>query len=91
MLTLLKISDVIETDFSPVKIDDSLGRLAEVVSESSRNIFPVLDNKRHFQGYVVLEDIRKEMFGPTSTTRNMSSISCGLPMSMFLRMRGWTP
>ena len=62
VLTLLKISDVIETDFSPVKIDDSLGRLAEVVSESSRNIFPVLDNKRHFQGYVVLEDIRKEMF-----------------------------
>lgn len=62
VLTLLKVSDVIETDFSTVKIDDTLGRLVEVVSESTRNIFPVLDSKDRFQGYVSLEMIRKDMF-----------------------------
>lgn len=62
VLTLLKISDVIETDFSSVKIDDTLGRLVEVISDSTRNIFPVLDNRGRFQGYVALEDIRKDMF-----------------------------
>ena len=64
VLTLLKVSDVIETDFSTVKIDDTLGRLVEVVSESTRNIFPVLDSVDRFQGFVSLEDIRKDMFRP---------------------------
>lgn len=62
VLTLLKVSDVIETDFSTVKIDDTLGRLVEVISESTRNIFPVLDSRDRFQGFVSLEDIRKDMF-----------------------------
>lgn len=62
VLTLLKINDVIETDFSPVKIDDTLSRLVEVISNSTRNIFPVLDEHGRFQGYVALEDIRKDMF-----------------------------
>ena len=62
VLTLLKVNDVIETDFSTIKIDDTLGQLVEVVSDSSRNIFPVVDSKGRFQGYVSLEDIRKDMF-----------------------------
>ena len=37
-------------------------RLVEVVSESTRNIFPVLDSVDRFQGFVSLEDIRKDMF-----------------------------
>ena len=62
VLTLLKTSDLIENDFKPVKIDATLGELVEVVASSSRNIFPVLDSKGHFQGYVSLEDIRRDMF-----------------------------
>ena len=62
VLTLLKVSDVIENDFSCVKIDDTLGTLVDVVSESTRNLFPVIDSKGRFQGYVSLEDIRKDMF-----------------------------
>lgn len=62
VLTLLKTSDLIESDFTPVRIDATLGELVDAVSVSSRNIFPVLDAKRHFQGYVSLEDIRKDMF-----------------------------
>ena len=62
MLTLLKTSDLIENDFRSVKIDATLGELVDVVSASSRNIFPVLDSRGHFQGYVSLEDIRRDMF-----------------------------
>ena len=33
-----------------------------MVARSKRNIFPVVDSRNHFQGYVSLEDIRKDMF-----------------------------
>lgn len=62
VLTLLKTSDLIENDFKTVKIDATLGELVEVVASSSRNIFPVVDSRNHFQGYVSLEDIRRDMF-----------------------------
>lgn len=62
VLTLLKIRDLIESDFSTVRIDATLGELVQVVSESKRNIFPVVDSKNHFQGFVSLEDIRRDMF-----------------------------
>lgn len=64
VLTLLKTSDLIESDFMPVKIDASLGELVEVVATSKRNIFPVVDDRNHFHGYVSLEDIRQDMFHP---------------------------
>ena len=62
VLTLLKTTDLIENDFTTVKIDATLGELVDVISDSSRNIFPVVDSKYHFQGYVSLEDVRKDMF-----------------------------
>ena len=43
-------------------IDDTLGALVEAVAVSHRNIFPVLDGKKRFQGYVDLSDIRRDMF-----------------------------
>ena len=64
VLTLMKTSSLIETDFVPVIIDAPLSALVKAVSASSRNIFPVLDAKGRFQGYVPLENIRKEMFEP---------------------------
>ena len=62
VLTLLKTGDLIENDFMTVKIDATLGELVEVVSRSTRNIFPVIDSRKHFQGFVSLEDIRRDMF-----------------------------
>jgi CIC family chloride channel protein len=62
VLTLLKTGDLIESDFKSVRIDATLGELVSVVAESKRNIFPVVDSKNHFQGFVSLEDIRREMF-----------------------------
>jgi CIC family chloride channel protein len=62
VLTLMRTNDLLEADFTPVRIDDTLGALVEAVSQSSRNIFPVVDSRGHFQGYVSLADIRKDMF-----------------------------
>ena len=62
VLTLLKVGDVVETDFSTVKIDATMRELVNVVSKSTRNIFPVIDSRNHFQGLVYLEDIRRDMF-----------------------------
>ena len=62
VLTLLKTGDLIESDFKTVRIDATLGELVDVVAESKRNIFPVVDSRNHFQGFVSLEDIRREMF-----------------------------
>ena len=62
VLTLLKTSDLIESDFMTVQIDSTLGELVEKVSQSTRNIYPVVDSRNHFQGYVSLEDIRRDIF-----------------------------
>ena len=62
VLTLMKTEGLVETDFLPVRIDATLGELVETVSRSDRNIFPVLDSKRRFQGYVSLDAIRQDMF-----------------------------
>ncbi len=62
VLTLLKTSELIESDFTSVKIDGTLGDLVDAISKSSRNVFPVVDSRGHFQGYVGLEDVRRDMF-----------------------------
>ena len=62
VLTLLKTSDLVERDFLPVYYTDTLGDLVEVVSQSRRNLFPVLDKHGRFMGMVTLDDVREIMF-----------------------------
>jgi CIC family chloride channel protein len=62
VLTLLRTSDLIESDFCPVHMEDSLGNLVNVVAKSRRNIFPVVDSNGKFQGFISLDDIRMVMF-----------------------------
>lgn len=64
ILTLMNVRSLIETSFSPVKENDTLGDLVKVISQSSRNIFPVLDDEENMQGVVFINDIRHVMFKP---------------------------
>lgn len=64
VLTLLKISSVIETDFKTVSPDMDLRQMVQVISESNRNLFPVLDAGGKLLGVVLLDDIRNIMFRP---------------------------
>ncbi len=63
VLTLMNISNVIEKNFIPLRIDMNLGDVIhEGVVKSSRNIFPVVDENSKFMGIILLDDIRSIMF-----------------------------
>jgi CIC family chloride channel protein len=61
VLTLIDMGKVIETDFITLKQDDKLSKLANAISKSKRNIFPVINNKM-LVGIVLLDDIRHIIF-----------------------------
>ncbi len=62
VLTLLKIDNVIETDFLSVRPHMDLREMVSVISRSSRNLFPVLDDNGKLLGVVILDEIRNIMF-----------------------------
>ena len=62
VLTLMKMENVVETDFVTVRPDMDLGELVKAISASHRNIFPVTDNDGILLGVVLLDDIRNIMF-----------------------------
>lgn len=64
VLTMMNLEDEIEKDFVRVLPEQTLGDLVQVVSKSSRNLFPVVDKKGVLQGVVTLDDIREIMFNP---------------------------
>lgn len=64
VLTLLKISNVIENDFVPVRPDMSLKQMVDVISKSNRNLFPVIGDNDELLGVVLLDEIRNIMFRP---------------------------
>lgn len=64
VLTLLKVDNVIETDFKSVTPDMSLKGMVDVIATSSRNLFPVVDSEGKLKGVVLLDDIRNIMFRP---------------------------
>lgn len=65
VLTLLKTSELVESDFTPIYVENTLGDLVKTISMSHRNIFPVLDSDGHFHGIVTLDDVRDKMFDPS--------------------------
>ena len=62
VLTILKVSDVVERNFMKVNQDMDLGSLVAVVAKTKRNIFPVLNSANRLVGIVYLDDIRHIMF-----------------------------
>jgi len=64
VLSRLSIRRLIETNFNPIGPEASLGDLVKVVSESQRNVFPVIDADRTFLGVVSMNDIRNILFKP---------------------------
>ena len=62
VLTLMNLSDEIETDFLPVRPDYTLATLVRVVAKSKRNIHPVVNENGLLLGLIDLQDIRQIMF-----------------------------
>lgn len=64
VLTLMNVEHVLETDFECVQPEMTLGELVKVVSISSRNSFPVINQRGLLVGIVELDNIRNIMFRP---------------------------
>ena len=62
VLTLMNMESVIETDFLTVRPDMDLGQMVKTISQSGRNLFPVVDARKELIGVVVLDDIRNIIF-----------------------------
>lgn len=64
VLTLLSADNVIERDFQVVSPEMTLGDMVKVIARSSRNAFPVVDDRGILLGIVLLDNIRNIMFRP---------------------------
>ena len=62
ILSKMHLKYFIENDFISVKPNDTLGSLVEVISQSHRNLFPVVDDEGKLFGIVNLDDVRNIMF-----------------------------
>ncbi len=60
----LKLEDLIERNFLPVRPQQTLGDFVNVIAQSKRNLFPVIDNEGTFLGIILLDDVREIMFQP---------------------------
>ena len=64
IIKLLNLRELIETDFRSVNIDDNLGDLVKAITDSNRNVFPVIDENKILKGIVTMPDVRKIIFKP---------------------------
>jgi CIC family chloride channel protein len=62
MLSLMKISSLLETNFQTIDLNATLGDFVKVVPLSQRNVFPVVDNEENFYGVIFINDIRNIIF-----------------------------
>ncbi len=69
VLTLMSLDSVLESDLRTLRPEMTLGELVKVIQESSRNIFPVIDNEGHLLGILLLDEVRNIMFQPRLYSR----------------------
>ena len=62
VLVLLQTSDLIEKDFTVLRLDETLGNLVSYFPDSKRNIYPVVDEDGIFKGIINLDDVRHLVF-----------------------------
>jgi len=64
VMSMMRVDKLIEKDFLPVNVNARLRELIRVISESNRNIYPVVDENNNFEGFIRLDDIRNIIFKP---------------------------
>ena len=62
VLTLLKVGELIETDFTKINAEQTLGELVKIISDTHRNLFPVVTPDNKLVGVLALDDVRVVMF-----------------------------
>lgn len=64
VLTMMNINGLIEHNFATVHPDATLGDLVKIIANSTRNLYPVVDEEQNFYGIIFLDQIRNIMFKP---------------------------
>ena len=82
VLTLIRIDNVIETDFVTVSPEMNLKEMVNAISKSSRNLFPVVDSGNRLIGVVLLDEIRNIMFRPDLYKRMYVNQFMSIPPAM---------
>lgn len=62
VLARMALRNYLETDFIPVKPDDTLAELIHAIEHSKRNIFPVVNENQLLVGEILLDNVRHVMF-----------------------------
>jgi CIC family chloride channel protein len=62
LLHELNVSDLIETNFTPVAPDATLGELVQALAASRRNLFPVVAHNGKLEGVITVDEIRDVLF-----------------------------
>jgi CIC family chloride channel protein len=69
LLSRVDIGSIIQTDFTQLSPNQTLGELVSIITKSKRNIFVVLDEQQHLLGVITLDDIREIMFNQEEYNR----------------------
>lgn len=64
VLSMMKVDKLIEKDFKTINPDATLRELVDVISKSTRNIYPVVGKDGILLGIVLLDHIRHIIFKP---------------------------
>lgn len=62
VLTVMRINKIIENDLATVKDNATLGELVDIIKQSHRNTFIVIDEEGNLKGLIDLDDVREIMF-----------------------------
>ena len=62
ILSIMDVENLIEKNFSTIHENATLGDLTEVIINSRRDIFPVIDSDKNLKGIIYLNDVRSLMF-----------------------------
>lgn len=62
VMVFLNLSELTDTDFTPMPVDSTLGDAVRVIASAHRNTFPVVDEQGRLRGVVQLDDLRGDMF-----------------------------
>ncbi len=62
ILKNMTVGELLETDFSVLHPEDTLGNVVKVIAKCRRNLFPVVDGKHRLVGIFTLDDVRELMF-----------------------------
>lgn len=69
ILKNLRLSELLETNFTIAYPDQTLGDFTQLIARSRRNVFPVTDRDGRFKGIILLDDVRPIMFDQEAYAR----------------------